>query len=173
MVRDKDTEAGITDAIVKVDDIDHHIRSGTVSQPLISAFTHFTLHMITYITVFIYYCHFLWNKNVFIIPSSVADGDYWRLLNPGEYKVTVSAEGYLPSSRTCQVMYDHYPTICDFRLTKVPKQRLKDILAKGGKLPKDLQLRLRQLRLRKLRVTTKAMNQRRAAAATAKQAKRV
>uniref|UniRef100_A0A671UAI9 Carboxypeptidase X, M14 family member 1 n=1 Tax=Sparus aurata TaxID=8175 RepID=A0A671UAI9_SPAAU len=152
VVRDKDTEAGI---------------------PLISAFTHFTLHMITYITVFIYYCHFLWNKNVFIIPSSVADGDYWRLLNPGEYKVTVSAEGYLPSSRTCQVMYDHYPTICDFRLTKVPKQRLKDILAKGGKLPKDLQLRLRQLRLRKLRVTTKAMNQRRAAAATAKQAKRV
>uniref|UniRef100_A0A4W6CAN9 Carboxypeptidase X, M14 family member 1 n=1 Tax=Lates calcarifer TaxID=8187 RepID=A0A4W6CAN9_LATCA len=117
VVRDKDTEAGIADAIIKVDDIDHHIRS-------------------------------------------VADGDYWRL-----------AEGYFPSSRTCQVMYDHYPTICDFRLTKMPKQRLKDILAKGGKLPKDLQLRLRQLRLRKLRVTTKAINQRRAAAA--KRAKRV
>ncbi len=68
-------------------------------------------------------------------------------------------------------MYDYYPTICDFRLTKVPKQRLKDILGKGGKLPKDLQLRLRQLRLRKLRVSTKAMNQRRAAAA--KRAKKV
>ncbi len=53
----------------------------------------------------------------------------------------------------------------------MPKQRLKEILAKGGKIPKDLQLRLRQLRLRKLRVTTKAMNQRRAAAA--KRAKRV
>ncbi|XP_070769021.1 probable carboxypeptidase X1 [Enoplosus armatus] len=129
VVRDKDTEAGIADAIIKVDDIDHHIRS-------------------------------------------VADGDYWRLLNPGEYRVTASAEGYYPSSRTCQVMYDYYPTICDFRLTKMPKQSLKDILAKGGKLPKDLQLRLRQLRLRKLRVTTKAMNQRRAAAA-AKRAKRV
>ncbi|KAM3612336.1 uncharacterized protein V6R79_007097 [Siganus canaliculatus] len=129
VVRDKDTEAGIADAIIKVDDIDHHIRS-------------------------------------------VADGDYWRLLNPGEYRVTASAEGYLPSSRTCYVMYDHYPTICDFRLTKVPKERLKDILAKGGKLPKDLQLRLRQLRLRKLRVSTKAMNQRRAAAA-AKRAKKV
>uniref|UniRef100_A0A3B4TTJ6 Carboxypeptidase X, M14 family member 1 n=1 Tax=Seriola dumerili TaxID=41447 RepID=A0A3B4TTJ6_SERDU len=108
VVRDKDTEAGIADAIIKVDVIDHHIRS-------------------------------------------VADGDYWRLLNPGEYKVTASAQGYFPSSRTCQVMYDHYPTICDFRLTKMPKQRLKEILAKGGKLPKDLQLRLRQLRLRKLR----------------------
>ncbi|XP_071313711.1 probable carboxypeptidase X1 isoform X2 [Trachinotus anak] len=132
VVRDKDTEAGIADATIKVDDIDHHIRSA-------------------------------------------ADGDYWRLLNPGEYRVTVSAEGYFPSSRTCQVMYDHYPTICDFRLTKMPKQRLKEILAKGGKLPKDLQLRLRQLRLRKLRVTTKAINQRRAAAAAAaaKRAKRV
>uniref|UniRef100_A0A8D0CWF9 Carboxypeptidase X, M14 family member 1 n=1 Tax=Sander lucioperca TaxID=283035 RepID=A0A8D0CWF9_SANLU len=129
VVRDKDTEAGIADAIIKVDDIDHHIRS-------------------------------------------VTDGDYWRLLNPGEYQVTVSAEGYFPSSRTCQVMYDHYPTICDFRLTKMPKQRLKDILARGGKLPKDLQLRLRQLRLRKLRATTRAINQRRIADA-AKRAKRM
>lgn len=101
----------------------------------------------------------------------MADGDYWRLLNPGEYQVTASAEGYLPSSRTCRVMYDHYPTICDFHLAKLPEQRIKGILAKGGKLPKDLQLRLRQLRLRKLRVTTKAINRRRAAAA--KRARRV
>uniref|UniRef100_A0AAX7V9H0 F5/8 type C domain-containing protein n=2 Tax=Astatotilapia calliptera TaxID=8154 RepID=A0AAX7V9H0_ASTCA len=129
VVRDKDTGAGIADAVIKVDDINHHIRS-------------------------------------------VADGDYWRLLNPGEYRVTATAEGYFPSSRTCQVMYDHYPTICDFRLTKMPKERLKELLMKGGKLPKDLQLRLRQLRMRKLRVTTKAINRRRAAAA-AKRAKRV
>ncbi|XP_063732945.1 probable carboxypeptidase X1 isoform X2 [Eleginops maclovinus] len=122
VVRDRETEAGIADAIIKVDDIDHHIRS-------------------------------------------VSDGDYWRLLNPGDYRVTVSAEGYFPSSRSCQVMYDFYPTICDFNLTKIPRQRLIDILAKGGKLPVDLQLRLRQLRLRKLRVTTKAINQRRSSAA--------
>lgn len=31
MIRDKDTEAGIADAIIKVDDIDHHIRSGGLS----------------------------------------------------------------------------------------------------------------------------------------------
>ncbi|XP_047441500.1 probable carboxypeptidase X1 isoform X2 [Mugil cephalus] len=124
VVRDRDTEAGIADAVIKVDEIDHHIRTA-------------------------------------------ADGDFWRLLNPGEYRVTAAAEGYLPSSRTCQVMYDHYPTICDFRLTKTPKEKLKDVLAKGEKLPKDLQLRLRQLRMRKLRVTTKAINQRRAAAAAA------
>ncbi|XP_021171746.2 probable carboxypeptidase X1 isoform X2 [Fundulus heteroclitus] len=128
VIRDKDTEAGIADAIIKVEDIDHHIRSA-------------------------------------------ADGDYWRLLNPGEYRVTVSAEGYISSSRTCDVMYDHFPTICDFNLTRIPRRRVKDILAKVGKLPKDLQLRLRQLRTRKLRVTTKAINQRRAAAA--KRAKRV
>ncbi|AWP07054.1 putative DNA polymerase epsilon catalytic subunit A [Scophthalmus maximus] len=101
----------------------------------------------------------------------VADGDYWRLLNPGEYRVTVSAEGYVPSSRTCQVMYDHYPTICDFRLAKVPEQRRTDALGKGRRLSTDLQLKLRQLRLRKLRVTTKAINQRRAATA-ARRAKR-
>ncbi|KAM4555632.1 putative carboxypeptidase X1 isoform 3-T5 [Odontesthes bonariensis] len=119
VIRDKNTGVGIADAIIKVEDIDHHIRS-------------------------------------------VVDGDYWRLLNPGEYKVTVSAEGYLPSSRTCWVMYDHHPTICDFQLAQVPKQRLKDTQVKGGKPPKDLQLR--QLRTRKLRFTTKVINQRRAAA---------
>ncbi|XP_035506111.1 probable carboxypeptidase X1 isoform X2 [Scophthalmus maximus] len=129
VIRDKETEAGVADAVIKVDDIDHHIRS-------------------------------------------VADGDYWRLLNPGEYRVTVSAEGYVPSSRTCQVMYDHYPTICDFRLAKVPEQRRTDALGKGRRLSTDLQLKLRQLRLRKLRVTTKAINQRRAATA-ARRAKRV
>ncbi|XP_018601927.2 probable carboxypeptidase X1 [Scleropages formosus] len=119
VVRDKDTEAGIADAIIKVDGIDHHIRS---------AF----------------------------------DGDYWRLLNPGDYEVTASAEGYFSNRRMCRVEYDHYPTICDFLLTKTPKQRLREILAKGGKIPKDLQLRLRALRMKKLRATTKAINRRRA-----------
>uniref|UniRef100_A0A3P8Z7G5 F5/8 type C domain-containing protein n=1 Tax=Esox lucius TaxID=8010 RepID=A0A3P8Z7G5_ESOLU len=104
VVRDKDTEASIADAVIKVDDIDHHVRS-------------------------------------------VADGDYWRLLNPGEYEVTASAEGYNPSTRRCQVMYDHYPTVCDFRLTKTPRQRLKEMLAKGIKPPKDL-ARLLKVRTR-------------------------
>ncbi|XP_073676241.1 probable carboxypeptidase X1 [Garra rufa] len=119
VVKDKDTEAGIADAVIKVDDIDHHIRS---------AF----------------------------------DGDFWRLLNPGDYDVTVTAEGYMPATRSCRVEYEHYPTICDFHLTKTPKQRLREILAKGGKVPKDLQLRLREMRMRKLRATTKLINQRRA-----------
>ena len=77
--------------------------------------------------------------------SVAADGDYWRLLNPGDYKVVVWAEGYFPAMRRCRVGMDPSPTICDFHLTLTPRQRLKDIRAKGGKVPQDLQLRLRAL----------------------------
>ncbi|XP_023286145.1 probable carboxypeptidase X1 [Seriola lalandi dorsalis] len=118
VVRDKLTKQGIADAIIKVEDHNHDIRSA-------------------------------------------ADGDYWRLLNPGEYKVVVWAVGYFPSMRRCHVGSEPHPTVCDFTLTKTPIQRLKDIRAKGGKIPQDLQLRLRALRLRKLRASTKAINQRR------------
>ncbi|XP_010766664.1 probable carboxypeptidase X1 [Notothenia coriiceps] len=119
VVRDKMTKQGISDAVIKVEDHDHDIRSA-------------------------------------------ADGDYWRLLNPGEYKVVVWAEGYFPSMRRCHVGMEPRATICDFTLTKTPLQRLKEIRAKGLKIPQDfLQLRLRALRLRKLRATTKVLNQRR------------
>uniref|UniRef100_A0A8C4Y2H6 Carboxypeptidase X, M14 family member 1 n=1 Tax=Gopherus evgoodei TaxID=1825980 RepID=A0A8C4Y2H6_9SAUR len=81
VVRDKDTEQGIADAIIAVDGINHDVR-----------------------TAF--------------------DGDYWRLLNPGEYEVTAAAEGYHPVTRTCRVSFEDNPTLCDFQLTKTPKQRL-------------------------------------------------
>ncbi|XP_008312053.1 probable carboxypeptidase X1 [Cynoglossus semilaevis] len=118
VVRDKITKKGIPDAIIKVEDHDHDIRSAP-------------------------------------------DGDYWRLLNPGEYKVIVWALGYLPSMRRCHVGMEPRPTICDFTLTKTPEERLKAIRAKGGKIPQDLQMRIRALRLRKLRASTKVINQRR------------
>lgn len=91
---------------------------------------------------------------------SVAGGDYWRLLNPGEYRVTATAAGYNPSTRTCHVMYDHYPTICDFRLAKIPKRWLTQMLKKGEKLRNEVTQRLQRLRKRKQRVTTKAPGQR-------------
>ncbi|KAG8134151.1 hypothetical protein E2320_007291, partial [Naja naja] len=47
-------------------------------------------------------------------------------------------------------MEQNNPTLCDFRLTKTPK--LREILAKGGKVPKDPALRLHQLSLRQLRL---------------------
>lgn len=34
---------------------------------------------------------------------TVHDGDYWRLLTPGEYEITVSAEGFLPQSKLIEV----------------------------------------------------------------------
>lgn len=101
------------------------------------------------------------NLYVFVQPCTAADGDYWRLLNPGEYKVVVWAEGYFPSMRSCRVGLEPHPTICDFALTKTPIQRLKELRAKGEKIPRDLQLRLRALRMRKLRASTKAINRRR------------
>uniref|UniRef100_A0A3Q3F5W2 Carboxypeptidase X (M14 family), member 1a n=1 Tax=Labrus bergylta TaxID=56723 RepID=A0A3Q3F5W2_9LABR len=52
--------------------------------------------------------------------SSAADGDYWRLLNPGDYKVVVWAEGYFPSMRRCNVGMEPRATMCDFTLTKTP-----------------------------------------------------
>ncbi|XP_075772224.1 putative carboxypeptidase X1 [Pelodiscus sinensis] len=113
VVRDKDTEQGIADAIISVDGINHDVR-----------------------TAF--------------------DGDYWRLLNPGEYEVTAAAEGYHAASRVCRVSYEDAPTLCDFRLTKTPKQRLREILAQGAKVPKDLILRLRRERLRQLQAQRRA-----------------
>ncbi|MCI4376514.1 hypothetical protein PGIGA_G00189400 [Pangasianodon gigas] len=118
VIRDKDTKQGIANAIVKIEDLDHDIRSAN-------------------------------------------DGDYWRLLNPGEYKVIVWAEGYFPAMRRCSVGSEPQATICDFNLMRTPQERIKQILAKGGKLPRDEQLRIRALRMRKLRVSTKILNRRR------------
>uniref|UniRef100_A0A3B5A212 AE binding protein 1 n=1 Tax=Stegastes partitus TaxID=144197 RepID=A0A3B5A212_9TELE len=45
-------------------------------------------------------------------------GDYWRLLNPGEYRVTAKADGYTPQTRLCMVGYDSGATPCSFTLAK-------------------------------------------------------
>ncbi|XP_056104024.1 probable carboxypeptidase X1 [Rhinichthys klamathensis goyatoka] len=118
VIRDKDTKAGIANAIIKVDGLDHDIRSAQ-------------------------------------------DGDYWRLLNPGEYKITVWAEGYFPRIRHCSVGSEPRATICDFTLTKTSQDRLKHILARGGKIPRDDQVRIRAMQMRKLRISTKILNRRR------------
>lgn len=60
-------------------------------------------------------------------------------------------------------MYDHHPTICDFRLAKIRKHRLTQMLKKGEKLRSGMQLRLRQLRKRKQRLATEASDRRPAA----------
>ncbi|XP_020777331.2 probable carboxypeptidase X1 [Boleophthalmus pectinirostris] len=129
VIRDKQTRKGIADAIIKVDDHEHDIRSAE-------------------------------------------GGDYWRLLNPGEYKIVVLAVGYFPSVRRCTVGMEPRPTLCDFTLTKTPAEVLKQIRAKGGKVPQDVQLRVRALRLKKLRASTKVLNQKREGPRLREQARR-
>ncbi|TRY98181.1 hypothetical protein DNTS_035005 [Danionella cerebrum] len=62
-------------------------------------------------------------------------GDYWRLLNPGEYKVTARAGGYSPFTRLCVVGYDHGATLCNFDLSKSNWDRIKQIMALRGNKP--------------------------------------
>ncbi|KAK0141385.1 putative carboxypeptidase X1 [Merluccius polli] len=138
VVRDKTTKRGLADAIIKVEDHDHDIRTGS---PPNTRTPEDSLSTRT--------------------PEDTADGDYWRLLNPGEYRVAAWAEGYYPAARRCRVGMEARATPCDISLVKTPLLRLKEIRAAGGKIPQDLQLRLRALRLRKLRATTRVLNQRR------------
>uniref|UniRef100_A0A8C3NP32 Adipocyte enhancer-binding protein 1 n=1 Tax=Geospiza parvula TaxID=87175 RepID=A0A8C3NP32_GEOPR len=112
------------------------------------------------------------NHNV----RTASGGDYWRILNPGEYRVSARAEGYNPSVKTCHVLYDIGATQCNFVLSRSNWKRIREIMAMNGNRPirrvvpgrpmtprerMRLRLRLRhrmrlreQLRLRRLNATT-------------------
>ncbi|XP_071894051.1 probable carboxypeptidase X1 [Anas platyrhynchos] len=80
---------------------------------------------------------------------TATDGDYWRLLNPGEYEVTARAEGYEAATRPCRVPFHNEPTACSFLLHRHrPRGRAG---AASRPPPPDLPLRLRRRRLRRLR----------------------
>ncbi|XP_057674693.1 adipocyte enhancer-binding protein 1 [Corythoichthys intestinalis] len=66
---------------------------------------------------------------------TASGGDYWRLLNPGEYRVTAKADGYTPQTRLCMVGYDSGATSCSFTLAKSNWDRIKQILALNGNRP--------------------------------------
>uniref|UniRef100_A0A672FZE2 Carboxypeptidase X, M14 family member 2 n=1 Tax=Salarias fasciatus TaxID=181472 RepID=A0A672FZE2_SALFA len=61
---------------------------------------------------------------------TAVDGDYWRLLNPGEYRVTARAEGYGLSSKKCEVGYEMGATRCDFTIGRSNLSRIKEIMEK-------------------------------------------
>ncbi|XP_060027590.1 adipocyte enhancer-binding protein 1 isoform X1 [Erinaceus europaeus] len=108
--------------------------------------------------------------------KTASGGDYWRILNPGEYRVTAHAEGYTPSAKTCSVDYDIGATQCNFVLARSNWKRIREILAMNGNRPiprvdpsrpmtprqrlaqrRRLQQRLRmreQMRLRRLNATS-------------------
>ncbi|KAM4624172.1 LOW QUALITY PROTEIN: inactive carboxypeptidase-like protein X2 [Polymixia lowei] len=77
---------------------------------------------------------------------TAADGDYWRLLNPGEYKVTARADGYSSSSKMCEVGYEIGATRCDFTVGRTNLSRIKEIMEKFNKQP--IRLPVRQLHAR-------------------------
>ncbi|XP_063276679.1 adipocyte enhancer-binding protein 1 isoform X3 [Prinia subflava] len=111
------------------------------------------------------------NHNV----RTASGGDYWRILNPGEYRVSARAEGYNPSTKTCHVLYDIGATQCNFVLSRSNWKRIREIMAMNGNRPirrvvpgrpmtprERLRLRMRlrhrmrlreQMRLRRLNAT--------------------
>ncbi|MEQ2217448.1 hypothetical protein XENOCAPTIV_010557 [Xenoophorus captivus] len=68
-------------------------------------------------------------------PHETASGDYWRLLNPGEYKVTAKADNHTPQMRLCMVGYDTGATPCSFTLAKSNWDRIKEIMKLNGNRP--------------------------------------
>uniref|UniRef100_A0A3B4GRH9 Peptidase M14 domain-containing protein n=1 Tax=Pundamilia nyererei TaxID=303518 RepID=A0A3B4GRH9_9CICH len=50
--------------------------------------------------------------------TTAPTGDYWRLLNPGEYRVTARAEGFSSLTKLCVVGYESGATACSFNLAK-------------------------------------------------------
>ncbi|XP_072228053.1 adipocyte enhancer-binding protein 1 [Leuresthes tenuis] len=67
--------------------------------------------------------------------KTAVGGDYWRLLNPGEYRVTAKADGYTAQTRLCMVGYESAATSCSFVLAKSNWDRIKRIMALNGNRP--------------------------------------
>lgn len=84
----------------------------------------------------------------FLFLVLASDGDFWRLLNPGEYAVTARAEGFTPSTKNCAVGYEMGATRCDFVLTKSNLARIKEIMERMGKQPVSMSLQRRKVRFR-------------------------
>ncbi|XP_015242875.1 PREDICTED: inactive carboxypeptidase-like protein X2 isoform X1 [Cyprinodon variegatus] len=67
--------------------------------------------------------------------TSAPTGDYWRLLNPGDYQVTAKAEGFSSETKLCVVGYEPGATACSFNLAKSNWDRIKQIMALHGNKP--------------------------------------
>uniref|UniRef100_A0A3B4BII2 Peptidase M14 domain-containing protein n=1 Tax=Periophthalmus magnuspinnatus TaxID=409849 RepID=A0A3B4BII2_9GOBI len=67
------------------------------------------------------------NHDVTTAPS----GDYWRLLNPGEYRVTARAEGFSPKTQLCVVGYQPGATALKSREKKQEEREKNKRLHRG------------------------------------------
>ncbi|XP_038641148.1 inactive carboxypeptidase-like protein X2 [Scyliorhinus canicula] len=81
---------------------------------------------------------------------TASDGDYWRILNPGDYRVTVKAQGYATSTRICHVGYENEATQCNFNLRKSNWHRIQQIMEEFGRKPINVLL-TRGRRVKKIR----------------------
>lgn len=61
------------------------------------------------------------NGSTHIVRSVSPYGDYWRLLLPGYYNVTVTKSGYLPCTRTVFVKNETTPVWLEFLLHPAPR----------------------------------------------------
>ncbi|XP_067857220.1 inactive carboxypeptidase-like protein X2 [Heptranchias perlo] len=82
--------------------------------------------------------------------QTASDGDYWRILNPGDYRVTVKAQGYATSTRVCHVGYENEATQCNFNLRKSNWHRIQEIMEQYGRKPINVML-TRGRRVKKIR----------------------
>uniref|UniRef100_A0A8C4X2F9 Adipocyte enhancer-binding protein 1 n=1 Tax=Erpetoichthys calabaricus TaxID=27687 RepID=A0A8C4X2F9_ERPCA len=67
--------------------------------------------------------------------KTAVNGDYWRLLNPGEYRVTARAEAFSPATKICVVGYEIGATRCNFVLAKSNWKRIREIMTLNGNRP--------------------------------------
>lgn len=82
------------------------------------------------------WCFYYLVDNIALVFSpSASTGDYWRLLNPGEYRVTARADGYSSHTRLCMVGYEAGASRCSFTLSKSNWARIREIMAQRGNKP--------------------------------------
>lgn len=115
----------IANATVSVEGINHDVTTGlqTLARSLASG--PFMFHLQD---------HHSENENA---SSTVAasSGDYWRLLNPGEYRVTARAEGFSSVTKLCVVGYQSGATACSFNLAKSNWDRIKQVRFRHASRP--------------------------------------
>lgn len=68
------------------------------------------------------------------LPNLVADGEYWRLLTPGQYEVTVVKDSYEPSTKLIKVVNEPHKEThrVDFLLTPSSDESIHPLMSMGN-----------------------------------------
>lgn len=112
----------IANATVSIEGINHDVTTGQ-----------YTVHTITQDVIKYNIAQTVLNTTVAIVAPT---GDYWRLLNPGEYRVTARAEGFSSLTKLCVVGYESGATACSFNLAKSNWDRIKQVRLSQLEVPR-------------------------------------